>query len=116
MHSGSYPPPPFPWDMSHAFLVTPFPPPRPEARGDAGPCPHTDPLPPPPGLKPEEMQGHVELRCVKFAYPARPKVIVFRSFSLTILPGQTVALVGESGERVRGGGGALITCTLSPHA
>ena len=39
----------------------------------------------------------VELRDVTFAYPTRPDVIVFKSFSLTAAAAQMTALVGESG-------------------
>ncbi len=34
---------------------------------------------------------------MSFAYPARPDVHVFRSFSLKVPAGKTVALVGQSG-------------------
>ncbi|EOD35412.1 putative ABC transporter [Emiliania huxleyi CCMP1516] len=41
--------------------------------------------------------GLVELRDVFFCYPSRPEAAVLRGLSLTVLPGQTVALVGQSG-------------------
>ena len=41
--------------------------------------------------------GSVELRGVSFRYPARPEVQVFRHFSLTVAPGRSLALVGQSG-------------------
>ncbi|XP_065929444.1 ATP-dependent translocase ABCB1 isoform X3 [Magallana gigas] len=49
------------------------------------------------GLKPKEMLGSVELRNVKFRYPARPEVQVLKGVSLEINRGETVALVGSSG-------------------
>ena len=46
---------------------------------------------------PASCAGHVELRNVGFAYPARPETPVFRDFCLQVAAGKTVALVGESG-------------------
>lgn len=43
------------------------------------------------------MQGKIELKNVKFAYPTRPDQSVLNGLSLTIEPGQTVAFVGPSG-------------------
>lgn len=51
----------------------------------------------PEGYKPEKITGHVELRDVDFAYPARPNVMIFRGFSLKIEAGKSTALVGQSG-------------------
>lgn len=39
----------------------------------------------------------IELQDVSFAYPSRPTHIVLKGLTLTIPPGQTVALVGPSG-------------------
>ncbi len=39
----------------------------------------------------------IEFRNCTFAYPSRPDSIILRNFSLLIEPGQTVALVGQSG-------------------
>ncbi|KAL6762783.1 MDR-like ABC transporter [Haematococcus lacustris] len=43
------------------------------------------------------VEGEVALEAVSFAYPARPDVLVYRSFSLVVPAGKTVALVGSSG-------------------
>ncbi|XVF16506.1 hypothetical protein REPUB_Repub10bG0036900 [Reevesia pubescens] len=51
----------------------------------------------PEGYKPEKITGHVELHNIDFAYPARPDVMIFRSFSLKIEAGKSTALVGQSG-------------------
>ncbi|KAL6629037.1 hypothetical protein ACP70R_028802 [Stipagrostis hirtigluma subsp. patula] len=51
----------------------------------------------PEGYKPEQLKGEVEIRGVDFAYPSRPDVIIFKGFSLSILPGNSTALVGQSG-------------------
>ncbi|XP_071707028.1 ABC transporter B family member 15-like [Rutidosis leptorrhynchoides] len=49
------------------------------------------------GKKPEIITGHVELRDVDFAYPARPDVMIFKGFSIDIIAGKSTALVGQSG-------------------
>ncbi|XP_062600445.1 ATP-dependent translocase ABCB1-like isoform X1 [Saccostrea cucullata] len=49
------------------------------------------------GLQPDGVTGNVELRNVKFRYPARPEVQVLKGVSLEINRGETVALVGSSG-------------------
>ncbi|KAH9313089.1 hypothetical protein KI387_028124, partial [Taxus chinensis] len=49
------------------------------------------------GLVLEDIQGDIELKDVRFTYPARPDVQVFSGFSLEIPSGTTAALVGESG-------------------
>ncbi|KAL2523389.1 ABC transporter B family member 15 [Forsythia ovata] len=51
----------------------------------------------PDGYKPDKLAGHVELQDVYFAYPARPKVMIFKGFSIIIEAGKSTALVGESG-------------------
>ncbi len=45
----------------------------------------------------EPIRGQVELRNVKFRYPARPEVPILHDFSLDVPAGATVALVGASG-------------------
>ncbi|KAH9291620.1 hypothetical protein KI387_043189 [Taxus chinensis] len=49
------------------------------------------------GLVLEDIQGDIELKDVRFTYPARPDVQIFSGFSLEIPRGTTAALVGESG-------------------
>lgn len=47
---------------------------------------------------PQQSAGsHIELRNVSFRYPLRPDRLVLRDFSLSVRPGQLVALVGPSG-------------------
>ena len=43
------------------------------------------------------MKGSIEFHDVVFSYPSRPNVDVLKGLSLTIKPGQTVAVVGHSG-------------------
>ena len=43
------------------------------------------------------IKGKIELKHVYFAYPTRPEQVILKDVSLTILPGQQVALVGYSG-------------------
>ena len=49
------------------------------------------------GRKLESLEGAVELQSVRFAYPARPDVLLFDRFSLAVPAGTTMALVGPSG-------------------
>ncbi|KAH7660070.1 Xenobiotic-transporting ATPase protein [Dioscorea alata] len=51
----------------------------------------------PDGQMPEKINGSVDIRGVDFAYPARPDVIIFKNFSLSIQAGKSTALVGQSG-------------------
>ncbi|KAF9912885.1 Multidrug resistance protein 1 [Linnemannia zychae] len=51
----------------------------------------------PSGLKPENLQGHIVIKNVNFAYPSRSNVPVLKEMNIEVKPGQTVALVGHSG-------------------
>ena len=54
------------------------------------PPPQATALPTPP-------RGEVSMSAVGFAYPGRPDLPALKDFSLTVRPGETVALVGPSG-------------------
>lgn len=49
------------------------------------------------GSKPTKVEGHVVFESVGFSYPARPDDVVYRSLSLDVAVGKTLALVGPSG-------------------
>lgn len=51
----------------------------------------------PDGQRFESIEGTIEFRDVHFRYPSRPEQPVLRGLSLTVKPGQYVALVGASG-------------------
>mmetsp|Transcript_13835 Transcript_13835/g.23609 ORF Transcript_13835/g.23609 Transcript_13835/m.23609 type:complete len:1415 (+) Transcript_13835:1379-5623(+) len=48
-------------------------------------------------LSPEEVQGKIEFRDVKFTYKSRPNELILDGLNLTVDKGQTLALVGPSG-------------------
>lgn len=51
-------------------------------------------------VNPEQLPavaGNIEFQKICFAYPSRPEVQVIEHFSLTVQPGETLALVGLSG-------------------
>ena len=45
----------------------------------------------------KDIKGKIEFKNVFFTYPTRPESIILKNFSLTINPGQHIALVGHSG-------------------
>ncbi|KAI9218474.1 P-glycoprotein [Blastocladiella britannica] len=49
------------------------------------------------GLRPETVVGRLEFNDIDFAYPTRPDVPILKKFNLSVEPGTTVALVGQSG-------------------
>ena len=49
------------------------------------------------GVKLGDYDGGIELRNVVFAYPSRPKDVIFSNLDLKIEPGMSIALVGPSG-------------------
>ncbi|OWZ18023.1 ABC transporter [Phytophthora megakarya] len=49
------------------------------------------------GKKLDKVIGRIQIDNVSFAYPSRPEIQVCSNYSLTIEPGETVALVGPSG-------------------
>ncbi|KAJ1984334.1 hypothetical protein H4R34_000709 [Dimargaris verticillata] len=49
------------------------------------------------GRRLDQVQGRIEFRNIRFSYPTRPDVPILQGVSLTVEPGETVALVGASG-------------------
>ncbi|KAF5832896.1 hypothetical protein DUNSADRAFT_11046 [Dunaliella salina] len=59
---------------------------------------HRKPDIPPEGtLVPASFEGRIDLRDVHFSYPARPDSLVLKGLSMSVAPGEVVALVGSSG-------------------
>ncbi|KAG0030198.1 Multidrug resistance protein 1 [Podila clonocystis] len=51
----------------------------------------------PGGAKPNNIQGHIVVTDVDFSYPSRPDIQILKKMSVEVKPGQTIALVGQSG-------------------
>uniref|UniRef100_H2ZPC0 Bile salt export pump n=1 Tax=Ciona savignyi TaxID=51511 RepID=H2ZPC0_CIOSA len=49
------------------------------------------------GASPTHCKGEITLKSVRFHYPTRPDLPVLKGLDITIKPGQTLALVGQSG-------------------
>ncbi|KAL0479356.1 ATP-binding cassette, subfamily B (MDR/TAP), member [Acrasis kona] len=49
------------------------------------------------GVNPDSLTGHIQFKNVKFTYPSRPNVVVLNNFCIDMMPGQSTALVGQSG-------------------
>uniref|UniRef100_A0A6S8M2Q5 ATP-binding cassette transporter n=1 Tax=Dunaliella tertiolecta TaxID=3047 RepID=A0A6S8M2Q5_DUNTE len=59
---------------------------------------HRKPDIPPEGeLVPANFEGRIDLKDVHFSYPARPDSLVLKGLSMSVAPGEVVALVGSSG-------------------
>ncbi|KAG0096337.1 Multidrug resistance protein 1 [Podila epicladia] len=51
----------------------------------------------PGGAKPNNIQGHIVVTDVDFSYPSRPDIQILKKMNVEVKPGQTIALVGQSG-------------------
>ena len=49
------------------------------------------------GERPAAIAGRIALKQVEFRYPSRPEAVVLRDFSVSLEPGEVLALVGPSG-------------------
>lgn len=49
------------------------------------------------GLRPESIEGRIQLSNINFTYPTRPNAPVLQDFTLEVPPGKVTALVGASG-------------------
>lgn len=49
------------------------------------------------GIKPETLEGTIELRNIKHIYPSRPEVVVMDGINLLVPAGKQTAIVGASG-------------------
>lgn len=51
----------------------------------------------PGGAKLDNIQGHIVVTDVDFSYPSRPDIQILKNMNVEVKPGQTIALVGQSG-------------------
>jgi ATP-binding cassette subfamily B (MDR/TAP) protein 1 len=49
------------------------------------------------GVRPDTLEGNIELKSIKHIYPSRPEVVVMEDVNLVIPAGKQTALVGASG-------------------
>ncbi|XP_070768347.1 ATP-dependent translocase ABCB1 [Enoplosus armatus] len=49
------------------------------------------------GFKPDSIRGDIEFKNIDFSYPSRPEIRILNNLSLSVMSGQTIALVGSSG-------------------
>merc|ERR1719195_1319396 len=49
------------------------------------------------GLKLDDVKGNVDLMDAEFSYPTRPNIRILKRLQLSIMSGESIALVGESG-------------------
>ncbi|XP_044065309.1 ATP-binding cassette, sub-family B (MDR/TAP), member 4 isoform X3 [Siniperca chuatsi] len=49
------------------------------------------------GFKPDSIRGDIEFKNIHFSYPSRPDIRILNNLSLSVMSGQTIALVGSSG-------------------
>ncbi|KAF8985644.1 hypothetical protein BGZ52_010321, partial [Haplosporangium bisporale] len=49
------------------------------------------------GAKPDNIQGHIVVINVDFSHPSRPDIQILKKMDVEVKPGQTIALVGQSG-------------------
>ena len=58
---------------------------------------HRQPLIAQGGAQPDRVEGRITFEDVSFSYPSRPDVKVLSNFSISLAPGEVVAVVGPSG-------------------
>jgi len=68
-----------------------------EVEGKTNTAPSTSPAPASAPHNIPQLRGKIQYENVRFNYPTRPDVNVLKDISLTIEPGQKIALVGASG-------------------
>lgn len=51
------------------------------------------------GHQPEKLIGNINICDINFAYPARPNIVIFKNFPLSIQAEKSTVLVGQNGSR-----------------